>query len=116
MSAKPILSVPPRTSAALPSSDSATVPEVRLVNVFDPRLIVLGGRFARLAPYVGASIEAELDRRALAAPRTLVRVVPAMLGEDAPLLGAAERAIEPLLADPAAWLGPRSALAALESA
>jgi predicted NBD/HSP70 family sugar kinase len=78
-----------------------------LVNVFDPRLIVLGGRFARLAPDVTATIERELDRRALAAPRNLVRVVPALLGDDAPLLGAAELAIEPLLADPAAWLGPR---------
>jgi len=79
-----------------------------LVNTFDPRLIVLGGRFARLAPYVSAIVEAELDRRALAAPRDLVRVTPATLGDDAPLLGAAELAIEPLLADPAAWLGPRS--------
>ncbi|MET1232091.1 MAG: ROK family transcriptional regulator [Candidatus Limnocylindrales bacterium] len=87
-----------------------------LVNIFDPRLIVLGGRFARLAPYVGAIVEAELDRRALAAPRDLVRVTAATLGDDAPLLGAAELAIEPLLADPAAWLGPRSALAALASA
>jgi predicted NBD/HSP70 family sugar kinase len=79
-----------------------------LVNVFDPRLIVLGGRFARLAPHVSARIEAELDRRALAAPRDLVRVLPAMMGEDAPLIGAAELAIEPLLADPAEMLGPRS--------
>jgi hypothetical protein len=37
--------------------------------------------------------------------------VPATLGEDAPLLGAAELALEPLLADPAAWLQPRSGLA-----
>ena len=48
-----------------------------LVNIFDPRIIVLGGRFARLAPYVSAMVEAELDRHALAAPRDLVRVVPA---------------------------------------
>ena len=78
-----------------------------LVNIFDPRLIVLGGRFARLAPYVESTVEAELDRRALVAPRGLVRVTPAALGEDAPLLGAAELAIEPLLSDPAAWLGQR---------
>ena len=79
-----------------------------LVNIFDPRIIVLGGRFARLMPYVSAVLEAELDRHALAAPRDLVRVVPATLGDQAPLLGAAELAMEPLLADPAAWLGPRS--------
>ncbi len=78
-----------------------------LVNVFNPRLIVLGGLFSRIHPYIASTIELELDRRALAAPRSLVRVVPATLGVDAPVLGAAELAFEPLLADPAAWLGPR---------
>ena len=74
-----------------------------LVNILNPRLIVLGGLFGRIYPFV-AALEDELDRRALAAPRRLVRVVPATLGEDAPLLGAAELAFEPLLADPAGWL------------
>lgn len=82
-----------------------------LVNVLNPRLIVLGGLFSRIHPYVGRPLEQELDRRALAAPRALVRVVPATLGVDSSLLGAAELAFEPLLTDPAAWLGPRAALA-----
>ena len=38
-------------------------------------------------------------------PRALVRVVPAALGVNAPLVGAAEMAFEPLLSDPAAWFG-----------
>ena len=38
--------------------------------------------------------------------RALVRVVPARLGVDAPLLGAAELAFEPFLADPAALASP----------
>ena len=63
-----------------------------------------------------STLEAELDRRVLRASRRLVRVVPTSLGDDAPLLGAAELAFEPLLADPAAWLRPRRALAALASA
>ena len=63
-----------------------------------------------------AGLEHELDRRALAAPRGLVRVVPAMLGVDAPLLGAAELAFEPLLADPAGWLAPRRSPVELASA
>jgi len=75
-----------------------------LVNVFNPSLVVLGGRFGRLHPLVSASVEAELRHRALAAPRGLVRVAPASLGMDAPLLGAAELALEPILADPAGWL------------
>jgi predicted NBD/HSP70 family sugar kinase len=87
-----------------------------LVNIFNPRLIVLGGIFGRILPLVGPTIEHELDRRALAAPRRLVRIVPALLGEDAPLLGAAELAFEPLLADPAGWLVPRRARPELASA
>lgn len=72
-----------------------------LVNVLNPRLIVLGGRFGRIHPFVVRSLEEELDRRALAAPRSMVRVVATRLGVNAPLLGAAELAFEPLLADPA---------------
>jgi predicted NBD/HSP70 family sugar kinase len=70
----------------------------------NPRLIVLGGFLGQIHPFVQARVDEQLDRRALAAPRRLVRVVPAALGADAPLVGAAELAIEPLLADPAAWL------------
>jgi predicted NBD/HSP70 family sugar kinase len=81
-----------------------------LINLFNPRLVVLGGLFARIHPLVEEIVEMELDRRALPAPRALVRVVPASLGVDASLLGAAEHAFEPLLADPALWIGPRDGL------
>jgi predicted NBD/HSP70 family sugar kinase len=87
-----------------------------LVNVFNPRLIVLGGLFSRIHPFVARTLGDELDRRALPASRALVRVVPATLGVDAPLLGAAELAFEPLLADPAIWVGPRDAATMLASA
>ena len=87
-----------------------------LVNLLNPRLVVLGGLFGRISPFAGAALEAELDRRALPGSRALVRVVPAHLGADAPLLGAAELAFEPLLADPAAWLRPRAARIELASA
>ena len=87
-----------------------------IINVLNPRLVLLGGRLAQSYPFVRSALEAELDRRVLRAARQLIRVVPASLGEDAPLLGAAELAFEPLLADPAAWLRPRSVMAALASA
>lgn len=79
-----------------------------LVNVFNPRLVVLGGTFERIHPIAGPSIEEAMRRRALSPSYELVRVVPGMLGLDAPLLGAAELAFEALLTDPAAWLGPRA--------
>jgi predicted NBD/HSP70 family sugar kinase len=81
-----------------------------LVNVLNPRLIVLGGLFGRIHPFVRDQLEAELDRRALPAPRELVRIVAASLGVEAPLLGAAELAFEPLLTDPSRWLRPRDLL------
>lgn len=79
-----------------------------LVNVLNPELVVLGGLFSRIEPYAGASLRAELARLALGASRELVTIVPATLGADASLLGAAELAFEPLLSDPAAW-APRHA-------
>lgn len=71
-----------------------------LVNILNPRLVVLGGLLGRIHPYISSAVELELDRRALPGPRALVRVAPARIGVDAPLIGAAELALEPLLADP----------------
>jgi predicted NBD/HSP70 family sugar kinase len=87
-----------------------------LVNTLNPELVVLGGLFSRIHPFVADIVESELDRLALPAPRQLVRVVPAALKEDAPLLGAAELAFEPFLADPARWLRPRELIVQLASA
>ena len=87
-----------------------------IINILNPRLVLLGGRLARSYPFSRTALEAELDRRVLRASRQMVRVIPASLGIDAPLLGAAELAFEPLLADPAAWLRPRSDPAALATA
>jgi predicted NBD/HSP70 family sugar kinase len=87
-----------------------------IINILNPELVVLGGRLTASHPYIRSTLEAELDRRVLRASRRIVHVVTTSLGTDAPLLGAAELAFEPLLADPAAWLRPRLALAALASA
>ena len=81
-----------------------------LVNVFNPELVVLGGIHGRIHPLVAATVRDEVDHLALPVTRDLVSIVPAQLGVDAPLLGAAELAIEPLLADPQA-LAPIRALA-----
>jgi predicted NBD/HSP70 family sugar kinase len=82
-----------------------------LVNIFNPQVVVLGGLFSRLHPLVDATLGAELDRLALPQAREAIRVVPASLGVDAALLGAAELAFEPLLADPSLWTRPAAASA-----
>ena len=87
-----------------------------VINVLNPELVLLGGRLTASYPFVRASLEAELDRRVLRAVRGIVRVIPASLGSDAPLIGAAELAFAPLLSDPAAWLTPRPSMVVLASA
>ena len=77
-------------------------------------MIVLGGVHARMYPVIREVVDAEVGRRSLAAPRAEVRIVPAVLGLDAPLIGASESAFESLLADPAAWLATTSNAAALD--
>jgi predicted NBD/HSP70 family sugar kinase len=70
------------------------------VNMLNPRLIVLGG-FLRVFPaYAPQVLRDELAYRSLRAPRDLVRVVPATLGSETLMIGAAELAFAPLLADP----------------
>ena len=107
----------PRALAALAAvGASLGMGTAGLVNMLNPRVVILGGLFSRIYPFIADQVEAQLDRFALAAPRSLGRVAPAALGVEAPLLGAAELAFEPFLADPAAWLGPREMLAAAASA
>ena len=87
-----------------------------IINILNPRLVLLGNFLADAYPYLRSALQAELDRRVLPASRRIVRVAPTALGEDAPLLGAAELAFEPLLSDPAAWLRPRRHVVASVSA
>jgi predicted NBD/HSP70 family sugar kinase len=72
-----------------------------LVNVFNPTLVVLGGLLGRIQPLVVVELTSALDRGSLSAARQLVRIAPGALGVDAPIIGAAELAFEPMLADPA---------------
>jgi len=72
------------------------------VNVLNPQLIVLGG-FLRVFPSLAPSaLDDALARHSLRAPRDLVRIVPASLGSETLMIGAAELAFAPLLSDPAA--------------
>jgi predicted NBD/HSP70 family sugar kinase len=79
-----------------------------LVNVLNPRLVVVGGILERLHPLFSRKLDAAVVRYALPPAREHLRIVPGRLGEDAPTLGAAELAFEPLLADAALQLRLRS--------
>ena len=71
-----------------------------LTNVLNPSLVVLGGLFQRIYLLVERPLMATLNELALGPSARTVAVVPASLGIDAPLLGAAELAFEALLEDP----------------
>jgi len=71
-----------------------------LVNLLNPEIVVLGGFFAEAFEHLRPSLLAELEARALAATRSGVTIVPAALGIDAALIGAAELGFESVLSDP----------------
>ena len=71
-----------------------------LVNVLNPRLVIVGGLFARIYPYIEHPMRAETARLALRPSSSVVSIVSSALGVEAPLLGAAELAFEQLLDDP----------------
>jgi glucokinase len=66
------------------------------VNVFNPELVVLGGGFARAGDLLLEPARRVVAERALSPARELVRIVPALLGAEAGLIGAALVAFEAL--------------------
>jgi predicted NBD/HSP70 family sugar kinase len=72
-----------------------------MVNVFDPGVVLLGaGLWQDLWPAVRGDVEPWLDRLVIPVLRPGLRVRPAGLGVDSTVVGAAELAFAPLLADP----------------
>jgi predicted NBD/HSP70 family sugar kinase len=76
-----------------------------LVNLLNPRLVVMGGSLERVLALAQAYVEKALDQHAMAAARSMVELRASGLGADASLLGAAELAFGPLLADPLGAVG-----------
>ncbi|MEV4658277.1 ROK family protein [Micromonospora sp. NPDC049301] len=71
-----------------------------LVNIFNPEMVIFGGTMRDLYLAAAAQIRSRLNSNALDACLEHVRLRTPKLGEDAPLIGAAELAFERLLADP----------------
>jgi predicted NBD/HSP70 family sugar kinase len=71
-----------------------------LVNLLNPQLVIMGGSLREVLVLAQPHVEAALDRHAMAAARGMVELRPSALGDDGPLLGAAELAFGELLTDP----------------
>jgi predicted NBD/HSP70 family sugar kinase len=76
-----------------------------LVNLFNPELVVLGGFYQGLFPYLEATVAQGVRQRAMAAPGGVARITGSGLGPDAALIGAAELALSGVVADPASTAG-----------
>jgi predicted NBD/HSP70 family sugar kinase len=72
------------------------------INVLNPSLVVLGGFLATVAESDPADLERAVASQAVAAAFEGVSIRVAALGEDRLMIGAAEAALAPLLADPLA--------------
>jgi predicted NBD/HSP70 family sugar kinase len=71
-----------------------------LVNIFNPESVLFGGSLRDVYLAAAAQVRSRVNRNALAACREHLRLRTPELGDDAPLIGAAELAFERLLADP----------------
>jgi predicted NBD/HSP70 family sugar kinase len=71
-----------------------------LVNLLNPRLIIIAGVLREVFVAAGDTVRASLYAAALAAPAEQVQLATPLLGGDAVLVGASELAWEDLLADP----------------
>ncbi|MGC9671134.1 ROK family transcriptional regulator [Planosporangium sp. 12N6] len=71
-----------------------------LVTIVNPEAVLFGGTLGDLYLAGGAQVRGRLDGMALPACREHVRLRTSILGDDAPLMGAAELAFERLLEDP----------------
>ncbi|MEE8496929.1 MAG: ROK family transcriptional regulator [Acidimicrobiia bacterium] len=72
-----------------------------LINIFNPDVVVLGGLFHRLYPYLEASVIESARAQALDAHWHGATIAPSSLGTDASLMGAAEIVFSGVIADPA---------------
>jgi len=72
-----------------------------LINIFNPEIVVLGGLYQRLYPYLEAAVREGVALRALAAPGESVTIACSGIGSDAALIGAAELVLTEVILDPA---------------
>jgi predicted NBD/HSP70 family sugar kinase len=77
-----------------------------LINSFNPELIVIGGLYSQLYPYLEDSVKRGAAESALEAPGKMAQILRCELGVNAPLMGAAELVFGEVIANPAALAHP----------
>lgn len=72
-----------------------------LINIFNPDVVVVGGIYHDLFPFMEEAIRRAVHEVSLEAPEASARVVRSDLGVDASLVGAGELLLSEVIADPA---------------
>ena len=67
---------------------------VNLMHIFDPQMIILGGGVSQSYQIYSTALNAAIQRHVMAHLREHINVVTSVLGDDAPLLGAAHLAFQ----------------------
>ncbi|MEV8324830.1 ROK family transcriptional regulator [Kitasatospora sp. NPDC056731] len=94
------------TLAVLAGAGSALgIAAAGAVNLLDPAEVVLGGGYARLAPWLLPAMRAELAARVTVRPWSDERLTVSRLGRRGPLLGAAVGVVRAVVADPGRLAG-----------
>jgi predicted NBD/HSP70 family sugar kinase len=71
-----------------------------IVNMFNPQVVVLGGSLAQVWRAAESRVVESVQRNTLLSPRGDAALRSAALGDDSPLIGAAELAFGPVLDHP----------------
>jgi glucokinase len=67
-----------------------------LINIFNPEMIVIGGRVKEAWPLFIDATRGEVKRRSFEVPAARTKIVPSKLGDDAGIVGAAAAALQKL--------------------
>jgi len=93
------------TLAALAQAGTALgIAAADVVNLVDVDTVVLGGVYARLAPWLAAAVSQELHARTVTSAWAPVTVRAAVVGTHAAIVGGAGSVVRQILEAPATWL------------
>ena len=87
-------------AAARSAAKSLGIALSGVVNLLDLPTVVLGGTYARLAPWLWEPLQAELAQRVVSSAWSPIEVIASTLGAEAAVRGAAGSAVRAILADP----------------
>ncbi|GAA1652562.1 putative NBD/HSP70 family sugar kinase [Actinoplanes couchii] len=97
---------PGATDAVAAIGDWLGIGVANLINLFNPGVVIFGGTLRELYVAAAPQLMARISQHGMPVSRERTRLLPSGLGDDATLIGAAERGFAALMSDP---LGNRSA-------